>query len=599
MKPEGELGRRQFLALSGGVVAAAAVGGQVVFAKQGGESSEIAANTGRPFHYTLDLGYRSPRSGPIATLKNGHLLWISTEPEAPYLSKSMWSLSRLTMRRSQDGGKSWDKGQVLQRGSNDYSVMSFGLSTLRSGKVLHVFARSGGYDYETGSPAKSLRGLYFHYSTDGAKTWSAAEKLDTGERYHGDVLSFEQLRDGRIVYPFCFLTNVKSQFAVSVMLSDDDGKTWTRSSSVLTTGGGGFESGASEPTVVELADGRLWMLIRAQTGHLWESFSSDRGKSWTPATESNLPSSNAPATALRLRSGEIAVAWNNHVHSNYARQTLVAGLTRDGKNFTGLREIDFTDFTDDPAASRPHSTYSFLTETIEGDLGISYNKGNWSRGNRPTFARVSRTWLQEKRVTADLKEGRTGWHTIDPGPNLSTAIERYVLGEEGMLWLEIEKNSKNQAASTGIIRNIPLIAKGQVELTVKVPASESYLVFSNSLMSPREPDEACLRVRFAGNKAFVGAGKAKTTENNRRTTQYQYWSPKITDEVEYPASIEPGKALNVRVQFDAAASKAHVVIGDGTALEVETDKIFGLTFVGLLVGNGGKIQFSSMTTTLA
>ena len=599
MKPEGELGRRQFLALSGGVVAATAVGGPFVLADQGGESSEIAANTGRPFHYTLDLGYRSPRSGPIATLKNGHLLWISTEPEAPYLSKPMWSLSRLTMRRSQDGGKSWDKGQVLQRGSNDYSVMSFGLSTLRSGKVLHVFARSGGYDYETGSPEKSLRELFFHYSIDGAKTWSDAEKLDTGERYHGDVLSFEQLRDGRIVYPFCFLTNVKSQFAVSVMLSDDDGKTWTRSSSVLTTGGGGFESGASEPTVVELPDGRLWMLIRAQTGHLWESFSSDRGKSWTPATESNLPSSNAPATALRLRSGEIAVAWNNHVHSNYARQTLVAGLTRDGKNFTGLREIDFTDFTDDPAASIPHSTYSFLTETIEGDLGISYNKGNWSRGNRPTFACVSRTWLQEKRVTADLKEGRTGWHTIDPGPNLSTAIECYVLGEEGMLWLEIEKNSKNQAASTGIIRNIPLIAKGQVELTVKVPASESYLVFSNSLMSPREPDEACLRVRFTGNKAFVGAGKAKTTENNRRTTQYQYWSPKITDEVEYPASIEPGKALNVRVQFDAAASKAHVVIGDGTALEVETDKIFGLTFVGLLVGNGGKIQFSSMTTTLA
>jgi hypothetical protein len=599
MKPEGELGRRQFLALSGGVVAATAVGGPVVLADQGGESSEIAANTGRPFHCTLDLGYRSPRSGPIATLKNGHLLWISTEPEAPYLSKSMWSLSRLTMRRSQDGGKSWDKGQVLQRGSNDYSVMSFGLSTLRSGKVLHVFARSGGYDYETGSPEKSLRELFFHYSIDGAKTWSDAEKLDTGERYHGDVLSFEQLRDGRIVYPFCFLTNVKSQFAVSVMLSDDDGKTWTRSSSVLTTGGGGFESGASEPTVVELPDGRLWMLIRAQTGHLWESFSSDRGKSWQPATESNLPSSNAPATALRLRSGEIAVAWNNHVHSNYARQTLVAGLTRDGKNFTGLREIDFTDFTDDPAASIPHSTYSFLTETIEGDLGISYNKGNWSRGNRPTFARVSRSWLEEKRVTADLKEGRTGWHTIDPGPNLSTAIERYVLGEEGMLWLELEKNSKNQAASTGIIRNIPLIAKGQVELTVKVPASESYLVFSNSLMSPREPDEACLRVRFAGNKAFVGAGKAKTTENNRRTTQYQYWSPKITDEVEYPASIEPGKALNVRVQFDAAASKAHVVIGDGTALEVETDKIFGLTFVGLLVGNGGKIQFSSMTTTLA
>jgi hypothetical protein len=596
MKSKSEFGRRQFLTVSGGVVAAAATG-QMAFAIPEPELSGVAADLVPPRHFTLDLGYRAPRSGPITALKNGHLLWISTEPEAPYLSKSMWSLSRLTMRRSLDGGKSWSSGQILQRGSKAYSVMSFGLFALQSGKVLHVFARSGGYDYETGSPDKSLRELFFHYATDGAKTWSNAQKLDTGERYHGDVLSFEQLRSGRIVYPFCFLTNVKSQFAVSVMFSDDDGKTWTRSPSVLTTGGGGFESGASEPTVVELPDGRLWMLIRAQTGYLWESFSTDKGQTWTHATESNLPSSNAPATALRLRSGEIAVAWNNHVHSNYARQTLVAGLTTDGKSFSGLREIDFTEFTDDPAASIPHSTYAFLTETHEGDLAVSYNKGNWSRHNRPTFARVSRKWLQAKRVVADLKDGRTGWHTIDPGPNFAAAVERYVL-EDGLLWLEIEQNQRSKAA-TGIVRNVPLVADGEVELTVKIPQSEAYLLFNNSLLSPRNADEACLRVRFNDNKIFLGAGKAKMTENNRRTTQYQYSSLKITEEVVYPRPFAPGEALRVRVQFNAAASRARIAIGDAAAVELKTDKILGLTFVGLLVGTGGKLRFHSMTTTFA
>jgi len=597
MRSEGELCRRQFLSVSGGLVAAVTTR-QIVFAEPAQETPEVTAVSSPPHHFTLDLGYRAPRSGPIATLKNGDLLWMSTEPEAPYLSKSMWSLSRLAMRRSTDGGRSWSTGQILQRGSKEYSVMSFGLFTLRSGKVLHVFARSGGYDYETGSPEKSLRELFFHYSTDGAKTWSNAQKLPTGERYQGDVLSLEQLRDGRIVYPFCFLTKVKSQFAVSVMLSDDDGKTWTRSASILTTGGGGFESGASEPTVVELPDGRLWMLIRAQTGYLWESFSTDKGKTWAEATESNLPSSNAPATALRLRSGEIAVAWNNHVHSNYARQTLVVGLTTDGKGFSGLREIDFTDFPDDPAASIPHSTYAFLTETREGDLAISYNKGNWSRHNRPTFARVSRSWLKEKRVTADLKDGRTGWHTIDPGPNLAAAIERYVL-EDGLLWLEIEQNQKNKGVATGMVRNVPLIADGEVELTVKVPRSDAYLLFNNSLLSPRSADEACLRVRFSDNKIFVGAGKAKTTENNRRTTQYQYSAPKITDEVLYTGIFEPEEALKVRVRFNAATSIARVTIGDANAVELKTEKILGLTFVGLFVGNGGKLRFNSMTTTLA
>ncbi|MGE3384866.1 MAG: sialidase family protein [Pyrinomonadaceae bacterium] len=596
MERKGTIDRRQFLAASGGVIAAAAAG-PTMLANSGAKQPADTTAHQPPMPYTLDLGYRAPRSGPITTLSNGDLLWISTEPEAPYLSKSMWSLSRLTMRRSANDGKSWDAGQVLQRGSNAFSVMSFGLFTLKSGKVLHVFARSGGYDYETGTPEKSLREVFFQHSTDGAKTWNEARKLDTGERYHGDVLSLEQLRNGRIVYPFCFLTSTRSQFAISVMLSDDDGTTWRRSESILKTGGGGFESGASEPTVVELPDGRLWMLIRAQTGFLWESYSKDKGATWTPAAESALPSSNAPATALRLRSGEIAVAWNNHVHSNYARQTLLAGLTKDGKMFSGLREIDFTDFTDDPAASIPHSTYAFLSETRDGDLAISYNKGNWSRHNRPTFAKVSRKWLQEKRVDADLEDGRTGWHTIDPGPNLAAAVERYVL-EEGKLWLEIEQNPKNREA-TGIIRNVPLIVDGEVELAIQVSKPEAYLLFNNSLLSPRNPDDACLRIRFAGTKIFVGAGRKKTTENNRRTTQYQYSAFTITDEKEYPLTLPIGKEIRIRLRFNAGSRKASVRIGDAEALEIETDPIFGLTFVGLLVANGGRMRFRSVTTTIA
>jgi hypothetical protein len=594
MESENKFGRRNFLKASCGA-AAAVVAGPVVLAKPSVESP--APNVDQPYRFTLDRGYRAPRSGPITTLKNGTLLWITTDPEAPYLSRSMWSLSRLAMQRSTDGGKSWSGAQILQRGSKEYSVMSFGLHTLQSGKLLHVFARSGGYDYETGTPEKSLRELFFQHSADDGKTWTEARKLDTGERYHGDVLSLEQLRDGRIVYPFCFLTSVKSQFAVSAMLSDDDGKTWTRSKSVLTTGGGGFESGASEPTAVELPDRRLWMLIRAQSGFLWESFSNDRGRSWSAAKESNLPSSNAPATALRLRSGEIAVAWNNHVHSNYARQSLVVGLTRDGKNFSGVRELDFTDFPDDPAASIPHSTYSFLTETRDGDLAISYNKGNWSRHNRPNFARASAAWIQEKRVVADLNNGRTGWHTIDPGPKLAAAVERYIL-EDGRLWLEIEQNPGNKAA-TGIVRNVPIVSDGEIGLTVRAPTSDAYLLFGNSLLSPRSADEACLRIRFGGGKIFVGAGRAARAENNRRTTEYQYSSHRIKDEAEYPRSYTPQEALNVLVRFNASTSKARVAINDAKSVEVDIDKIFGLTFVGLLVGNGGKMRFHSMTTNLA
>ena len=587
-----KLGRREFLAASGGI-AGLIVGSAAAVQPRTALASVPAF--GEMERFTLDLGHRASRSGPVASLKNGNLLWVTTEPEAPYLSKSMWSISRVVMRRSTDSGKSWGDPTVLQRGTTDYSLLSHNIRQTAAGTLLHNFVRYSGYDYETGVPEKSLSEVFIQRSTDEGKTWSKAEKMPTGERYQGDILSMEQLRDGRLIYPFCFLTNVKSQFAVSAMYSDDDGKSWKRSASVLRTGGGGFESGASEPTVVELPDGRLWMLIRAQTGFLWESFSSDRGATWSPAAESVLPSSNAPATAVRLRSGEIAVAWNNHTHSNYARQSLLLGLTKDGKTFQGLRELDFTDFTDDPNASIPHVTYPYLTETKDGDLALSYNKGNWSRHNRPTFARVSREWILSKDVTADLKDGRTGWHTIDPGPNAAAAVERYILAEDDSLWLEVEQLPRNKNA-TGIVRNIPFVSEGEVRIKAQAGKSDGYILFGNTLLSPRDPNDACLRLRFSGDKIYFAAGQPDLQQNNRRTTEFFYVAHRIGEEKLYPGTFNPGEVLNISLQYSAASATARISVNNSERIELKTSKVFGLTFMGLLVANGGQMRIQSVRT---
>lgn len=593
MNAKNKLGRRGFLALSGGLTALAV--GTIEFNNPEKAQAAVPQNA-KMERFTLDLGHRASRGGPVASMKDGSLIWVTTEPEAPYLSKSMWAISRLSMRRSTDGGRSWSEPKILQQGTKDYSLLSHTVRQTASGAVLHIFVRYSGYDYETGVPEKSLCEVFIQRSNDNGKTWSEATKLVTGERYHGDILSMEQLRDGRLVYPFCFLTNVKSQFAVSAMYSDDDGKSWKRSPSVLRTGGGGFESGASEPTIIQLPDEKLWMIIRAQTGFLWESFSTDRGQTWTPAKESVLPSSNAPATALKLKNGEIAIAWNNHVESNYARQSLVIGLTRNGKTFSGLREFDFTDFTDDPAASVPHVTYCYLTETKDGNLAISYNKGNWSRHNRPTLARINKEWILAKQDTVNFEEGRTGWHTIDPGPKLAAAIERYIL-ENDKLWLEIEQHPRNKEA-TGIVRNIPMVIDGEINLTVQATKSEAFILFGNSLLAPRNPNEACLRVRLSDGKIYLASGKAENTQNNRRTTEYHYISHKIKDESEYSQTFVAGETLNILVKYQAATSKAQISINGGIPVELTTGKILGLTFVGLVVANGGQVRVQSIKTNL-
>ncbi len=598
MSKDNKFGRREFLVLSGGLTAAVA-GSGLIGATDVMAHSGAVPEMGLMERFTLDLGHHASRGGPIGALNDGSLLWVTTEPEAPYLSKSMWQISRLTMRRSTDGGKTWGDGQVLVQGTKEYSLLSHNMRQSANGTLFHIYVRYSGYDYETGTPEKSLSEVFFNRSTDNGKTWGPAQKMPTGERYQGDILSMEQLRDGRIVYPFCFLTSVQSQFAVSAMYSDDDGKTWKRSPSVLRTGGGGFESGASEPTLVELPNGKLWMLIRAQTGYLWESFSNDKGHTWSPATESKFPSSNAPASMLRLKSGEIAVAWNNHVESNYARQSLVIGLTNDGKTLKGLREFDFTDFTDDPAASVPHVTYPFLTETKDGNIAISYNKGNWSRHNRPTLARINRSWILEKKDVVNFDDGRTGWHTIDPGPKRAAAIEKYLL-ENDKLWLEISQNPNNpdKKAATGIVRNIPLVQEGEIKLTIQSESADGYVLFGESLIQPRNTDEAVLRIRVASGKVFLAAGEEERLQNDRKTTKYTYILHRVKTETEYPKAITAGEELNVSIKYQGAAQKAIVSINGGPAVELKTSKVFGLTYVGLLASNGGKIRLHTINTTL-
>ncbi len=589
-----QLGRRKFIVLSGAFTGA--LTGAFNFLVPSASGGAVP-DYGLMERYTLDQGHRATRGGPVAALADGSLLWVTTEPEAPYLARAMWQISRLTMRRSLDAGKSWSAPHTFVQGTKEYSLLSHTLRPTASGALLHLFVRYSGYDYETHTPEKSRCEAFVHRSTDGGRTWSEPVKLPTGERYIGDVLSLEQLRDGRLIYPFCFLTAIKSQFACSALYSDDDGLSWTRSKSVLQAGGAGFESGASEPTVVELPDKRLWMLLRAQTGFLWESFSSDRGKTWSTAAPSVIPSSNAPATALRLRSGDIAVAWNNHVQSNYARQSLVLGLTRDGRSFRGFREIDFTDYPDNPAEPAQHVTYSYLTETRDGLLVVSYNKGNWSRHNRPALARVSPMWLLAQDDVADFRDGRTGWHTVNPGPNRAAAVERYVNPSGDELWLEIEQAS-NYKEPAGITRNIPMVADGEIRSTVQVVRPDAYLLFGDTLLDPHNVKESCLRIRWSGNQILLAAGTPERIQNDRRTTQYSFLSHTIKTETPYPQPVKSGDVMEISLRYQASQSKAEIKINGGPVVELSTGRILGLSSVGLAVGGGGLLRLKSIRTEL-
>ncbi|MBK9166948.1 MAG: exo-alpha-sialidase [Bryobacterales bacterium] len=553
---------------------------------------------GWPERLTLDLGYHGARGGPVTALRDGSLLWATTEPEAPYTAKAMWPISRLTLRRSRDGGRGWTDPVAFLHGTRDYSLLSHALRVTRAGTLLHVFVRYSGYDYESASPAKSLCEVFYHRSTDAGRTWSEPRKMPTGERYNGDILSLTELTTGRLVYPCAFLTANHGQFATTALYSDDDGRTWTRSRSVLQAGGGGFESGANEPSVAELPDGRLWMLIRAQTGFQWQSYSNDGGVTWSDAAPSAIPSSNAPATLLRLKNGKIAIAWNNHVQGNYARQSLVLGITADGRRFEGAREIDATSFPDNPAEPIAHVTYPYLTEAADGTIVVSYNKGHWMRHNRPALARVRPEWIAAREDVIDFRNGRSGWHTVNPGPNRTAAVERYATAADSEdLWLEIEQN-KGSANAAGVGHSLPLVAEGEVDVDLQVVRPDGYLLFSDSLLPPGAAGEACVRVRAAGGRILVATGTPRTVQRNRGTTVYSYLGYPVEREAPYPLALPADGRLRVRLRYSASRSAASISINGGPVVDLKTGPILGLTCMGLAVEGGGVLRVRSIHTRL-
>ncbi len=163
------------------------------------------------------------------------------------------------------------------------------------------------------------------------------------------------------------LTHLGDNFAAEkdkgsfAFYSDDNGRTWKRSHALQAPyhKAGGFHKGirwnhgAVEPTMVELKNGKLWMLLRTGQDYHYESFSEDFGETWTKPVPSKFYATITMPTLHRLKDGRILLLWNNttplpeketangvweDVFTN--RNALHAAISSDeGQTWTGFREI--------------------------------------------------------------------------------------------------------------------------------------------------------------------------------------------------------------------------------------------------------------------
>lgn len=168
---------------------------------------------------------------------------------------------------------------------------------------------------------------YRQRSTDGGHTWSQPEQLLD---YPGLMFRSRPMVLGqRIILPV-YDENVWQSF---MMISDDDGVSWRLTAPMKSP------QGNIHPCVVQLDDGRLLAYLRTggKGGVIWRSVSYDQGDTWTPLAATDLPNPNSGIDLLRLRSGALALAFNN---SDRRRTPLCVAIGGQDECFEHMRTLE-------------------------------------------------------------------------------------------------------------------------------------------------------------------------------------------------------------------------------------------------------------------
>lgn len=272
----------------------------------------------------------NPRNteGSIVELKDGRLLLAYTRF---YGGGSDHAFADISGMLSTDQGRTWSRPFLAQRNDAGCNVMSASLLRLQTGEILLGYLRKN-------TPSTDCR-FYVRLSADEGESWGT-EVCATPEPVEYYVVNNDrviQLRNGRLLVPAADHADWRRrrQAWAVCYLSDDKGATWRRGKGHVELPG----CGCQEPGVVELSDGRVYMIIRNSLGAVYKADSNDGGDTWSEATSTGLPAPVAPCSIKRIpTNGDLLLVWN---HSKTRRVPLTAALSSDdGETWHHIRAIE-------------------------------------------------------------------------------------------------------------------------------------------------------------------------------------------------------------------------------------------------------------------
>jgi sialidase-1 len=329
----------------------------------------------RPLFQAGEGGYHTYRIPALAVTTRGTVLAVC---EARKKSRSDLGDIDLALRRSEDGGRTWSKSEIIADDGDHTMGNPCPVVDRQTGTVWLPFCRDN-------------RQIFVMRSDDDGKTWSrpveiTKEAKDPAWHWVGTGPGHGiQLRSGRLLVP-CWagveadVTHGKTQLSYTI-LSDDAGKSWRRGKPL-------DRDASDECEAVELSDGSLYMTLRSRRGKRQRgyAFSKDGGETWSAVKyDPRLPGPSCQGSVARFGTDRA---------DGKRRVLLAAPAKPDARSHMTVRMS--TDDCRGWAASKlvhaGSSAYSDLAVTDGRDVLLLYESDDYSR---LTLARFNLAWLTD------------------------------------------------------------------------------------------------------------------------------------------------------------------------------------------------------------